>query len=112
MTGACVGMRRSILPHGGGLAGVRHPLERRRAHLDAFVGGLFVLPDAWSQTAGRVYRIGVIAANPLGDRAVARLHESLLQRLRELGYVEDKNLRIERRSAEGRAERLPDLAAE
>jgi putative ABC transport system substrate-binding protein len=32
--------------------------------------------------------------------------------LRQLGYVEGQNLVIERRSAEGRYERLPDLAAE
>jgi putative ABC transport system substrate-binding protein len=36
----------------------------------------------------------------------------LRQRLRELGYVEGQNLTIDWRSAEGRADRLPDLAAE
>ncbi len=35
-----------------------------------------------------------------------------LQGLRDLGYVESKNLVSESRSAEGRAERLPELAAE
>jgi putative ABC transport system substrate-binding protein len=32
------------------------------------------------------------------------------QGLRELGYVEEQNLVIEYRSADGRAERFPDLA--
>jgi putative ABC transport system substrate-binding protein len=32
--------------------------------------------------------------------------------MRELGYVEGKNLVIEWRSADGKAERLPGLAAE
>jgi putative ABC transport system substrate-binding protein len=38
--------------------------------------------------------------------------EALRQRLRELGYVEGKNIVIEYRYAEGKLERLPDLAAE
>jgi len=38
--------------------------------------------------------------------------EAFRQGLRELGYVEDKNIFIEWRSAEGNADRLPSLAAE
>ena len=38
--------------------------------------------------------------------------EAFPQGLRELGYVEGKNIVIERRSAEGRLDRLPELAAE
>jgi putative ABC transport system substrate-binding protein len=38
--------------------------------------------------------------------------EALRQRLRELGYVEGKNIVIEYRYAEGKLETLPDLAAE
>jgi putative ABC transport system substrate-binding protein len=36
----------------------------------------------------------------------------LVQRLRELGWVEDRNVAIEYRWAEGRTERLAELAAE
>ena len=38
--------------------------------------------------------------------------EAFRQRLRELGYVEGKNIVIDYRYAEGKPERLPDLAAE
>ena len=62
------------------------------------------------QPAERVYRVGVILT---GASDVAQhLNKSLNKGLRELGYVEGKNLAFERRSAEGQPERLPRLAAE
>jgi putative ABC transport system substrate-binding protein len=50
----------------------------------------------------------VLATRTAGD---SRL-EGLLQGLRDLGYVEGRNLRIEYRDAEGKTERFPALAAE
>ena len=58
----------------------------------------------------RVYRIGVLETIPATQNA-ANL-AGLFRGLGERGYVEGRNLRIEYRSAEGRAERFPDLAAE
>jgi putative ABC transport system substrate-binding protein len=58
----------------------------------------------------RIYRIGVLETIPAGQNA-ANL-AGLLRGLRERGYVEGRNLQIEYRSADGRAERFPDLAAE
>ena len=55
-------------------------------------------------------RIGYFQAPPLS--AVAARTEAFRQGLRELGYVEGKNIVIEYRSAEGKSERLPALAAE
>ncbi len=55
-------------------------------------------------------RIGILAA-PSASFISARV-EALRQRLRELRYVEGKNIVIEYRYAEGKLERLPDLAAE
>src|SRR3954451_21758734 len=62
---------------------------------------------AYAQT-GRTYRIGVLETVS-ADRNRDNLG-ALLRGLRERGYVEGQNLRIEYRSADGRAERFLDLA--
>jgi putative ABC transport system substrate-binding protein len=58
----------------------------------------------------KVARIGFLSS--LSPSAVADRIEAFRQGLRELGYVEGKHIVIERRYAEGKTERLPDLAAE
>jgi putative ABC transport system substrate-binding protein len=63
-----------------------------------------------AQQAGKIYRIGILEAIPAARNA-ANL-DALRKGLRALGYVEGRNLVIEYRSADGRAERFPDLAAE
>jgi putative ABC transport system substrate-binding protein len=74
-------------------------------------GGLLAVPlIAEAQRPGKVYRIGFLgAASPSG---YAPLVEALRLGLRDVGYVEGKNLAIEYRWAEGKYDRLPDLAAE
>jgi putative tryptophan/tyrosine transport system substrate-binding protein len=62
-----------------------------------------------AQPAGKVYRIGRLApGSPEGSPFI----ESFRQALHERGYIEGQNLVIEYRWAEGRDERLPNLAAE
>jgi putative ABC transport system substrate-binding protein len=63
-----------------------------------------------AQQAGKVYRIGILETVPAARNA-ANL-EALRQGLRDLGYVEGRNLIIEYRSANGRADRFPDLVSE
>ncbi len=65
---------------------------------------------AEAQQTGKVYRIGILEAIPAARNA-ANL-DALRNGLRDLGYVEGRNLVIEYRSADGRAERFPDLASE
>ena len=70
--------------------------------------GCLVAPRAAeAQQPVKVHRIGVLmfTSSPFAI-------EELRQGLRELGYVEGRNLTLEVRSAEGRRERLADLAAE
>ena len=65
---------------------------------------------AEAQQPKKVPRIGFLGAN-FPSTNPAR-YEAFRQGLRELGYVEGKNIVIEWRWAEGKTERLPDLAAE
>jgi len=78
----------------------------RRAFLATVTGGLLAAPlAAEAQRAGKVPRVGYLSQ----DSAFV---EVFRQGLRELGYVEGQNIAIEYRSAEGKDERLPGLAAE
>src|SRR5207247_1868121 len=63
-----------------------------------------------AQQPTKVPRIGYLTASSLSANA-ARI-EAFRQGLRELGYVEGKNIVIEYRHAEGKFDRLPALAAE
>jgi putative ABC transport system substrate-binding protein len=85
----------------------------RRTFLAMVSGSLLVAPlAAEAQQAGKVWRIGVLAGSPPTTPEAARPWEALMLRLRELGYVEGQNLVVERRWAEGRADRYHELAAE
>src|SRR5436853_226422 len=63
-------------------------------------------PDDTNAMTAAVARIGRLEQSSSGTDAAFR------QGLRELGYVEGQNIVIEYRYAEGKAERLPELAAE
>jgi putative ABC transport system substrate-binding protein len=83
----------------------------RRAFIGGVAGSLIATPlAARAQQVGRIYRIGLLESVPAAQNA-ANL-DALRKGLRDLGYVEGRNLIIEYRSAEGRADRFPDLASE
>jgi len=83
----------------------------RRTFITGMTGGLLAAPLAVeAQVAGKVYRIGVLEVVAVTSNTTNLA--AFRQGLRELGYVEGQNFVIEYRSADGRAERFPDLAAE
>jgi len=65
---------------------------------------------AQAQESARVARLGMLIATSLS--AEKNRIDAFLHGLRELGYIDGKNLAIERRYAEGNFDRLPDLGAE
>jgi putative tryptophan/tyrosine transport system substrate-binding protein len=85
----------------------------RRMFLSTLGGGLLAAPlAAGAQQAGKVWRIGFLTSGfTEGTGSDVRL-APFLQGLRELGYIEGRNVILEIRYAEGRAERFPALAAE
>ena len=86
-----------------------HPLKRRE--FITLLGGVAVaMPFAVeAQPRPKVARLGVLLfSSPEADPQMKAIHI----RLRELGYVEGQNLTLIYRYAEGKYERLPNLAAE
>ena len=65
---------------------------------------------AEAQTAGKVYRIGFLGA--ASARQYSAQVDAMRRGLRDLGYVEGRNLTIDYRWADGRYERLDPLAVE
>ena len=75
---------------------------------------LFVMLLLWphlaeAQQPAKLLQLGILTFDvPRSEPFV----EVFFQELRRLGYVEGQNIAVEFRSAEGRVDRLPDLAAE
>lgn len=83
-------------------------MDRRHAVLALLALGL-APRAAEGQTAAKVYRIGFLWDSPA---AFPDAIEAFRQGLRDLGYVEGRNVTIEFRWAEGKPERMRELAQE
>jgi len=69
---------------------------------------LAIVPPAHTQQQAKIFKIGWLAAGPATGTSL----KGFLQEFRNLGYVEDKNIVIESRFANGKLDRLPALADE
>src|SRR6266702_3725680 len=82
----------------------------RRTFLTGLSAGLLAAPLATeAQQAAKIARIGYLTGNLA---ASSHQRDAFRQGLRDLGYVEGRNVVIEYRSAQGKLERLIGLAAE
>lgn len=87
----------------------RATMTSRRKFIAA-TAAVLAAPLAAQEKPAREFRIGVL--DIVGEPANAANLEHLRRGLKDLGYAEGKNLRLEYRSGEARAERYPLLAAE
>ena len=95
----------------GLLSSTGDPVMGRRRFIGATVVALLVAPfSAFAQQSSNLRRIGFLGSESASNEATR--FEALRTGLRELGYVEGKNLVIEVRWAEGNYDRLPAFAAE
>jgi putative ABC transport system substrate-binding protein len=85
---------------------------RRREFISTLLGGAAAAsPIIACADSGKIARIGYLSPDSPSPAATA-LFDALFDGLRELGWIEGKNVTVEPRYAENRLERLPELAAE
>jgi putative tryptophan/tyrosine transport system substrate-binding protein len=90
----------------------------KRRQFILMLGGAAACPFASrAQQTNKVYRVGwLFSAVPLKDMSgsdpVDPVSNAFVHGLRDLGYIEGQNLILERRSAEGKLERIDGYAAE
>jgi len=84
----------------------------RRGALGVLAAAALAPLAARGQQPNKVWRIGFLLQRHLNRVDSDPMYGSFTRSLRELGYVEGKNLSIEWRSAEGNSARLEELAAE
>ena len=88
-------------------------MNHRRKMIAGLGGALLAWPFALlAQPKDKVWRVGIVATRNRPLSLESDPFNQFLLGMRELGYVEGKNLHVEFRWAEGRYERLPALAAE
>jgi putative ABC transport system substrate-binding protein len=86
---------------------------KRRTLLGGLAAGLVAAPLAGlAQPAARVLRVGVLAPASPSPSGPVGFYAQFLLKMRDLGFVEGKNLAVDWRYAQGKPERLPGLAKE
>jgi hypothetical protein len=83
-----------------------------------FVAGVLLaatIPHAQAQQHSKVYRLALAApttpVNEMNEASGHRFYPPLFEELKRLGYIEGRNLVVERYSGEGRPENIPNWPA-
>jgi putative ABC transport system substrate-binding protein len=85
----------------------------RRREFVGLLGGLAAIPlSAYAQQAGEMRRIAVLLALAENDPETQDRVKSFQQGMRELGWIEGRNIRIDYRFAAGRRDRLQTYISE
>ena len=88
-------------------------MNLRRKLLLALSAGALAAPfRLYAQPQSKVWRVGFLSQGARPATLDSDVFGAFVQGMRDLGYVEAKNLAIEWRFADGKYERLPGLAAE
>jgi putative tryptophan/tyrosine transport system substrate-binding protein len=87
-------------------------LRRRREFITLLGGAAAAWPLAVRAQQPAIFRLGYLDAGVRSDTTVQNLRRQFLIGLRDLGYVEGRNFKMEDRNADGDLARLPALAAE
>ena len=86
---------------------------RRREFITLFIGAAMAWPlAARAQQPGRTRRIGVLMSTPADDKEGQARINAFVQGLRELGWIDGHNVRIDTRWAAGDADRGREYATE
>jgi len=86
--------------------------NRRKLVMALGAGALAVPFTTFSQQQGKVWRVGFLSLRSRPDSLDSDMFGAFPRGMRDMGYVEGKNLEIQWRYAEGKFERLPGLVAE
>ena len=86
--------------------------KRRRLVIALGASALAVPLACFAQQQGKVWRVGLLTTSDRADPRNSENYSAFLRAMGELGYAEGKNLVVERRFADSKAELLPGLAAE
>ena len=90
-------------------------MTTRRELLIALGAGVLAAPwAAFAQSPTKVWRIGVLrpGSRPASGSRASGQYANFVEGLRDLGYVEGRNITVQQQFADDNPERLPELAAE